>query len=359
MARLVAWACLIISGSLAAAYGYATGNSELYGILRAIGWGAVAVVGGCVPAWFFHHIDARAYGQAIVTALAGSVCFAVTIYGSVGGISGSGDKVAAERSKAISVAGDNQAELSRIKSNLAKLPAYRPISTVQAEIEAAKATKAYKASDGCTPVKVTLSTTREACEVFRKLEGELEMGKAAAKLEADAERIRGRLAQGPVMQTADPGATALALITNVSPDRVSAWSALLGSLALELAGMVAMMRAESSYVPGSIVVKVPPATLKSGEVVPMIPRAKMAAVPTKMGDVDQFMLDGVTKGSKSAKVSWAELYIRYRAWCDGKKVVPVDAKAFGARLDALRDELGLRVRTKGNDVYFLELEPAS
>lgn len=362
MARLVAWACLIISGSLAATYGYATGNSELYGILRAIGWGAVAIVGGCVPAWFFHHIDARAYGQAIVTALAGSVCFAVTIYGSVGGISGSGDKVAAERSKAISVAGDDRAELARIKASLAKLPMYRPIGTVQADIEAAKATKAYKASDGCTPDKVTLSTTREACEAFRKLEGELETGKAAAKLEADAERIRGRLAQGPVMQTADPGATALALIANLSPDRVSAWSALLGSLALELAGMVAMMRAESSYLPGrtaNVVGKVPPVTLQSEEMVPMMPRAKMAAVPTKVGDVDQFMLDGVTTGGKSAKVSWAELYIRYRAWCDGKKVVPVDAKTFGARLDGLRDELGLRVRTKGNDVYFLELELAS
>jgi hypothetical protein len=359
---MVAWTCLIISGSLAATYGYATGNSELYGILRAIGWGAVAVVGGCVPAWFFHHIDARAYGQAIVTALAGSVCFAVTIYGSVGGISGSGDKVVAERSKAIAVAGDDRAELARIKANLAKLPAYRPIGTVQTDIDTAKASKAYRASDGCAPDKVTLSTTREACEVFRKLEGELEAGKAAARLEADAERIRQHLAQGPAMQTADPGATALALITNLSADRVSAWSALLGSLALELAGMVAMMRAESSYVPGrtaNVAEKGPPSPLKSEELVTMIPRAKMAAVSAKVGDVDQFMLDGVTKGSKSAKVSWAELYIRYRAWCDGKKAVPVDAKAFGARLDALRNELGLRVRTKGNDVYFLELELAS
>jgi hypothetical protein len=34
-------------------------------------------------------------------------------------------------------------------------------------------------------------------------------------------------------------------------------------------------------------------------------------------------------------------------------------KPFGARLDILRDELGLRVRTKGNDVYFLKLELAS
>jgi len=42
-----------------------------------------------------------------------------------------------------------------------------------------------------------------------------------------------------------------------------------------------------------------------------------------------------------------------------KRVVPLDARAFGARLDALRNELGRRVRTKGNDVYFLGLELAS
>jgi hypothetical protein len=55
MTRLIAWACLIISGSLAATYGYATANNELYGLLRALGWGAVAVVGGCIPAWVSSH----------------------------------------------------------------------------------------------------------------------------------------------------------------------------------------------------------------------------------------------------------------------------------------------------------------
>jgi hypothetical protein len=125
--------------------------------------------------------------------------------------------------------------------------------------------------------------------------------------------------------------------------------------------MIALMRAESSYVPGTtakVVANIPPAALQSEGVVPVIPRSKTAAVPAGVGDVDQFMLEGVTKGSKSAKVSWAELYVRYRDWCDRKKSVPVDAKTFGARLDALRDELGLRVRTKGNDVYFLERKAA-
>ena len=47
MAKLIAYACLAVSGTLAAVYGYTTGNSELYGLLRAVGWGMVAIVGGC------------------------------------------------------------------------------------------------------------------------------------------------------------------------------------------------------------------------------------------------------------------------------------------------------------------------
>jgi hypothetical protein len=46
----------------------------------------------------------------------------------------------------------------------------------------------------------------------------------------------------------DPGATALSLIVGTSADNIAAWSALFGSLALELAGMIAMMRAESGSV---------------------------------------------------------------------------------------------------------------
>jgi hypothetical protein len=46
-------------------------------------------------------------------------------------------------------------------------------------------------------------------------------------------------------------------------------------------------------------------------------------------------------------------------WCDGNGCTSVDADAFGARLDALRAELGLRTRTKGKDVFFVDLKLAS
>ena len=68
-------------------------------------------------------------------------------------------------------------------------------------------------------------------------------------------------------------------------------------------------------------------------------------LPVKLGDVDAFLLERVTH-EEGARVSWAEAFLSYRGWCDGSGCSPVDAKAFGARLDALRDELGLKVRTR-------------
>jgi hypothetical protein len=41
----------------------------------------------------------------------------------------------------------------------------------------------------------------------------------------------------------------VSLIVGTSADKIAAWSALLGSLALKLAGMIAMMRAEGGPVP--------------------------------------------------------------------------------------------------------------
>ena len=101
----------------------------------------------------------------------------------------------------------------------------------------------------------------------------------------------------------------------------------------------------------------------ASNVVPITPKrtllaATRATVPAKLGDVDAFLLERVSR-EEGARVSWAEAFLSYRGWCDGSGCSPVDAKAFGARLDALRDELGLKVRTKGQDVFFVDLKLAS
>jgi len=86
----------------------------------------------------------------------------------------------------------------------------------------------------------------------------------------------------------------------------------------------------------------------TGNVVALVPKPKL-------GDVDAFLLEHVAP-EEGARVSWADLFIRYRAWCEPKGCAPVAADAFGARLDALRTELGLLTRTKGKDVFFVGLK---
>jgi hypothetical protein len=81
-------------------------------------------------------------------------------------------------------------------------------------------------------------------------------------------------------------------------------------------------------------------------------------LPKPKGDVDRFLLERV-KRAKAGSVSWAALYIGYRAWCLADGSAPVEAKEFGAHLDALRDDLGLKVRTEGQDVLFVGLKLAS
>jgi hypothetical protein len=345
----------------------------------------VAIVGGCAPAWLFHHLDADSYGRALVTALAGAVCFCMTIYGSIGGITGSSDKVVAERAKIVDAAKDDRAELKRITADRAKLPDFRPIGTVEADLVAARAGRPYKASDGCHPEKITTKTIRDGCEAFRKLEGELEVGNAAARLERASAAIRSRLAASAAMQAVDPGATAVSLIVGTSVDNVAAWSALFGSLALELAGMIAMMRAESSpaarLLPGDTA-KSPEAqspyeiienieksmAIEHAAPTDGVPRKKQASKanlnlinqPTPSASIDtvgRFML-ACLKRAPGEEASGGAIYGRYQLWCSEQlpAFVALDLKSFAQQFADRCDWAGIRTRRDGRRVYCLDVK---
>jgi hypothetical protein len=318
----------------------------------------VAVVGGCSPAWLFHHLDAKSYGRALTTALAGAVCFCVTIYGSMGGITGSSDKVAAERARAADATKDDHSELVRIAADRARLPAFRPIGTVEADLATARAGHAYKSSASCAPEHISSRSVREGCDAFRKLEGELETGKAAARLDQAAIAIRGRLATDAAIQTVDPGATAVSRIVGTSADNVAAWSALFGSLALELAGMIAMMRAESQHV----------ASPKTG------PETRVHAASTeldtsrapdlvrisnstgKADTVGRFMLSCL-KRMPGEEAPGGAIYVRYRCWCTEQQpaLTALDAHQFALQFAERCERVGIRTRHHGRKVYCVDV----
>jgi hypothetical protein len=54
MHKAIALACIAISATLAALYGYGSADTSLYGAIRAASLCAVAVVGACCPAWASH-----------------------------------------------------------------------------------------------------------------------------------------------------------------------------------------------------------------------------------------------------------------------------------------------------------------
>jgi hypothetical protein len=201
-------------------------------------------------------------------------------------------------------------------------------------------------SNGCEPEQIAAKATRDACDVFRKLEGELETAKAARELETKAELLRASLGQAQAIQRPNPQAAAIAGLTGLPVEDATHWYAFMASLALELAGMAAMMRAE---VPTDT--ELPPPSMN--EPLPAAASNAVAMIhPPKTGSVEQFMLACVGR-AKGKRVSWAELYVRYRRWCAEQNLAAINAEQFGKRLDGLRADGLLRSRAKGEDVYCL------
>jgi hypothetical protein len=244
MHKAIALACIAISATLAGLYGYVSADTSLYGAIRATSLGAVAIVGASCPAWASHHWSGRRYGQCVITWFVCAMCLTVTLGGGIGTIAGGAERSTAERAKASSAAKNDDAELARITTELVKLPAHRPAGTVTADLEAVHASRAYKLSQGCQPEQITAKAIRDSCDAFRKLQGELETAKAAGELEHRAGTLRASLAHAPAIQHANPQAAAISNLLRIPVDDAVSLYAFVASLALELAGMAAMMRAD-------------------------------------------------------------------------------------------------------------------
>ena len=183
---------------------------------------------------------------------------------------------------------------------------------------------------------------------------------AQSSLQLEKRQARAALAAAPIPASASPLA-----------DRLGVQASTLDLLFVALRGFAvaagaAIVLAIGSHGPRPAPPPAPMPTPLTGNVVAITPKrallsapkAKALPPPAKLGDVDAFLLERVAH-EQGARVSWAEAFLSYRGWCDSSGCSPVDAKAFGARLDALRDELGLKVRTKGQDVFFVDLKLAS
>jgi Poxvirus D5 protein-like len=340
--KLIAFGCIAISATLAGLYGYMSADTVAFGTIRAASLCAVAIAGACCPAWASHHWSAGRYGQCAITWLVCVVCLAVTLGGGIGTIAGSADEATAERSKAITTAKDNRAEIERMQHERAKLDP-RPIGTIKAELEAAHAYRAYKATNGCEPAEIATKIAREACGAFRKLEGELASAEEAARLDADLARLRAKDGNGPAMQLANPQAAAISTLLHIPIDDAVALYAFVASLALELAGMAAMMRADA---PSPVVAPI-------AEHITLAP-SPVAMLAGPFGNVKRFLLECLPR-AKGQRVTLGAVYARYRRWCDDQKSTPLSAQAFAEEFKTISERVALRTKRNGTKIYCLDV----
>jgi hypothetical protein len=379
MVRLVAYVCLGISGALAAVYGYTTANSEAVGVLRALGWGVTAFVGGCCPAWVFAHLDNKAYARAVFTGLVGAVCATVTVGGSIAGISGTGDKYAAERAKIVASTKDDREELARItreREAMTFTPATAEVVTAAREA-VASAERLRVAECGADNERRGPSCRRRGTdeqarrEALSVVAAHKATSDRAAALEANAATIRARIDKAQAVQSSNPGAAAISRLLRIEVDDAVSLSALLGALALELAGMAAMMRADaqrpaaSEVTPDAATEPTASEVSKPDATATMEPTAATHAKPVDSSAADadtvgRFML-ACLKRAKGQEVGGGAISARHQRWCGEQQppLVALAARAFAQQFAERCEHVGIRTRRDGNKVYCLDVRLAA
>jgi hypothetical protein len=216
---------LFVSVVLAVRFAYASADTLVDAIIRA-GAAAVAAVVVCQgPAWICRSFRMRRWGTVLLASLGFSVCLAVTLAGGIGTIAVGGDALLSSRAKASANYADMRKELETMRDKRGRLPAHRPVGTIQSDLTAARVDRRWSSPSSCTDATATAS--REFCAGYARLQGELETSKAAAALDVKIRELTLKLETQPVVRSVHPQAEVLARLFGVTPEDAEAWFALL------------------------------------------------------------------------------------------------------------------------------------
>jgi hypothetical protein len=156
-------------------------------------------------------------------------------------------------------------------------------------------------------------------------------------------------------------------LLRIEVDDAVSLSALLGALALELAGMAAMMRADAHRPSHESTASEPPAeTSNLADEAAATPTPRhVPPLPSADPDPDtdtvgRFML-ACLKRAKGEEVAGGAIYARYQRWCSEQQP-PLDALAarmFAQQYAERCERVGIRTRRDGNKVFCLDVRLAA
>jgi hypothetical protein len=248
----IAYVAVVVSASIAARYGVKVADTEIDAWLRGGALFIIAVISAHGAAWAARCWLNGHRPAGVLIGLGSIVCFVVTLAGGIGTIAVGADKFTGDRAKTIDTREQNKADLERLRSDRAKLPAFKPMTQdgVDAASDAVDAaentrkeecTKRGAARDKCRQRETEEADRRSA---LVKAIADKAATDAAAKIDARIEEIAGILDLNPAPQSKSAQGAFLARILPLTADEADAWYALGVSLAMEISAMLAMLSAE-------------------------------------------------------------------------------------------------------------------
>jgi len=222
----------VVSVALAARYGYKGADTEVDGLISAVVFGLIALCAclfdaAAVRLWFTgHRIGASAIGVIAAAALV------VTFTNSLGAIASRSDSTQAERNRTKADEADYRAELARItreREGLAFTPTTDDaVKAAQDAVITAEHIRVAECGNG-DPKQHGPNCRQRETEEQGKRDGlasvltNKALTERAAQLDADAARVRAKLAKTPKVQNANPLGAVLEQMIGATAVALTAW----------------------------------------------------------------------------------------------------------------------------------------
>lgn len=235
------------------------------------------------------------------------------------------------------------ADLNASEAKLSKLPKHRPVSIVTENIERHKQDRRWSSTKGCADA--TLPESRTFCEKYFALRAEMAAGieerriaRALDNLKSEIEKLRNAGAG----QDVDPQVSLLSRLFGHTENRIRLILIIIVAVLVEIGSSLGLFLATNH---GVLFVRRVPEIVDGGRSerqhsAQPLPEAMDAAERMPTGDVVDFALDCLWPKA-GGRLSLAELFEGYTAWCRDKNQSAVNDRAFERDFRYLAKQIGL------------------
>ena len=379
MGVVAAGILLAVSAAMNYRFGFSLGKTAVDGQIYGLASAAADCFKALVPFFFFAALRNKMWSQALAAALVWTVVTGYSLTSALGHAALNRLDTSGKRAVEAATYADLRADSKRAQEQLTWIPQHRPPDTVQSELNALKAQRAWTNTAGCSDI--TGKSNREFCQQFHKLNAELASAMEAQKLETRIADVGARLAQTAgttALAEADPQASVLAKLSGLKVELVQTALTLFVALLIEIGSGFGMyvafahwrlhdqpetraaspiFEAEGQHTPEVAGPIDPVAEPEHGEEAGHQegpPVRRLGANDNKIGgkpllpdsDVERYYRERVVASGGSSLTS-QDLYESYCAWCEERDKEPFamptfsrEFKSFGIR----KERIGGRTR---------------